>query len=150
MALFGVTILGERSVRIELAGDRPHRWRGDTGRAPGISGAIAASISGTATKTSPQLHQSFERRERPLVSHGGQADQDRLQADERDAVQGRLLRVTARHRHEQLRAIRQLLRERVGDQDNGNLQPLRLVENADNFGISAAIGENPASCALNP
>jgi hypothetical protein len=107
-----------------------------------MSGAIAASVSGTAAKTAPQLHQPVESRERLLVSHGSQADHDRLQADERDAVQGRSFRVTALHRHEQLRAICQFLRQRVGDQDNRNLQPLRLVENADDFGIGAAIGED--------
>jgi hypothetical protein len=42
VALFGVTILGERLSGLKLAGHRPHRRRGDIGRTSGMSGAIAS------------------------------------------------------------------------------------------------------------
>jgi hypothetical protein len=70
-----------------------------------MSGAVAVSVRETAAKTAPQLHQPVERRKRSLISHSGWADHDGLEANERDAVQGCLFRVTARHRHEQLGAI---------------------------------------------
>src|SRR5262249_38069106 len=93
VALFGVTILGERLSGLNWLGIALIAGGAILAAHRGGAGQSAASVSGPAAETAPQLDQPVERRERALVSHGGQAHHDRLQADERDAVQGRLFRV---------------------------------------------------------